>query len=127
MSEKKDKPKESPLAAQLGSDIIDLKTGKVDMRRLSKTGPIDKAWIAYFIMLEPEEGGDFARQFCNNFLNLAVSEDGWRVNKMIQMEGAAQGSPTVGDLVKRPGWLARHTTKRDFDQKAREEGKTVVE
>ena len=127
MSKEKDKSKESPLVAQLGSDIVDLKTGKVDMRRLSKTGPLEKVWIAYFLMLEDEEGGDFARGFCHNYLNLAVSEEGWRVNKMIQMEGAQQGAPTIGELAKKPNVLQRNITQRDWRKKADEEGRVIVE
>ena len=127
MSEKKDKPRESPLAGQLGTDIMDLKTGKTDMRRLSKIGPLDKAWIAYFLMLESEEGGDFATKFCNNYLNLAVSEEGWRVNKMIQMEGAQQGVGVPTELVKKPNVLARNITQRDWKKKAEEDGKVIVE
>lgn len=119
---------ESTLAPQLGTDIIDIMLNKkVDMRRLSKTGPLDKAWIAYFLLLEDEEGGDFARQFCNNYLNLAVSEDGWRVNKMIQMVAGSKGVPAVGDLMKKPGWVTRNITDKSWKKKADEEGKTIVE
>jgi len=65
VSEKKEREQptaESTLGPQLGSDIEILsKMHKVDMRRLSKLGPIDKAWLSYFTLLEPEEGGDFAK------------------------------------------------------------------
>lgn len=118
---------EQTLAPQLGTDIADLVNKKVDMRRLSKLGPIDKVWIAYFLLLEPEEGGDFAYQFCDNFLNLAVSEDGWRVNKMIQMVAGSKGVGGVGELMKKPSWVGRNITQRSWQKKADEEGKTIVE
>ena len=118
---------EGELSPQMGSDKIDLMAGRLDMRRLSKLGPIDKAWLSYFILLGPEEGGDFAKAFCNNFINFAVSDDGWRVNKMIQAIGASKGAPGVGELVKKPGLLQRNLTDRDWKKKADEEGKTIVE
>jgi len=126
--EKEELTAESHLGPQLGSDTIDLVKGKVDMRRLSKLpSPLDKVWISYFMLIGDEEGGEFARAFCNNYLNLAVSDDGWRVNKMIQMVAGSKGAPSVGELQKKPNIVARNVTQRDWEKKAREEGKTIVE
>ena len=131
MSKKDEKPQEptaeGTLSPQFGTDTTDLVKGKFDMRRLSKINQLDKIWIAYFVMTRPEEGGDFAKDFCANYLNLAVSEDGWRVNKMIQAIAGSKGATGVGELMKRPGLLQRNITQRDWKKKAEEEGKTVVE
>jgi hypothetical protein len=119
---------ESHLAPQLGSDTAELVKGKYDMRRLSKLDPLDKIWIAYFLQVPVEDGGEYAREFCENYMNLAVSDDGWRVNKMIQMVAGAQGSPTqVGELVKKPGIIGRNITNRNWKQKAEEQGQQIVE
>ena len=131
MSKKEEKPSEPTaeghLAPQFGSDTVDLVKGKVDMRRLSKINPIDKAWISFFLLVDEEEDGGYFKEFCEQFLNLSVSEEGWRVNKMIQAIAGSKGATGVGELMKRPGLLQRNITQRDWKKKADEEGKTVVE
>jgi len=118
---------EGELAGQLGSDKTTLAGGVFDMRRLSKTGELDKVWIAYFLNVPKIRGGRFAYTFCDNYLNLAVSEEGWRINKMIQMVAGAKGAPSVGELAKRPGLLQRNITNRKWREKADEKGATIVE
>lgn len=137
---RKDDPKpevtaEGELAPQLGSDKTQMARGTFDMRRLSKINPIEKAWIAFFILEDGEDGkdeeleggGGFYHEFCQGYLNLSVSEDGWRVNKMIQMVAGASGAPSVGELVKKPNILQRNITNRDWKKKAEEKGATTVE
>lgn len=118
---------ESTLSPQFGSDTVDLVHGIYDVRRLTKLNPLEKAWISYFLLLPTMEGGDFARAFCSGYMNLAMSEEGWNKNKMIQMTAASKGAPGIGELFKKPGWFARNLTRRDWQKKADEEGKTVVE
>ena len=125
--ETKEPTAEGTLAPQFGSDTVDLVKGKYDMRRLSKINELDKIWIAFFRMVPDVEGGDFTSEFCDNYLNLAVSEEGWRVTKMIQAIAGSKGAMGVGELVKRPGLLQRNITQRDWKKKAEEEGKTIVE
>jgi len=126
---------EGELAPQLGSDKTKMAKGLFDIRRLSKINPIEKAWISFFILEDGEPGSDeeleggggFFREFCESYLNLSVSEDGWRVNKMIQMVAGAKGAPSVGELVKKPGLLQRNITNRGWKKEADEKGQTVVE
>ena len=126
--ERKEPTAESTLAPQLGSDIKDLTTQhKVDMRRLSNINPIDKAWISFFLLVDDEEDGGYFKEFCEQYLNLSVSEEGWRVNKIIQAIASSKGATGVGELMKRPGWLGRNISQRDWKKKADEEGKTIVE
>lgn len=126
--EKEEITAESRLAAEIGSDTTDLVKGKVDMRRFSKLTPLDKAWISFFLLVDDEEGGEYFRDFCNNFLNLAPSEEGWRTNKAIQMVAASKGTAGVGaELVKRPSWVGRNVTNRGWKKEADEKGATVVE
>ena len=119
---------EGELAGQLGSDKTTLSKGVFDMRRLSKLNPLEKAWISFFYNMFPsEEGGDYFNEFCDNWLNVSVSEEGWRTNKMIQMVAGAKGAPSVGELQKKPGLLQRNITDRGWKKRADEEGKTIVE
>lgn len=128
---KEDKPPEitaeGELAPQLGSDKTKLVKGQMDMRRLSKINEVQSYVIGYFMNVPNRRGGRFWRDLCDNILNLNVSVEGWRVNKMIQMVAGAKGAPSVGELQKKPGWISRHVTDRDWKRKAAEEGKTIVE
>lgn len=118
---------ESALAPQIGSDVTEISTGMFDPRITSKLTPLDKIWIAYFLQKKDKRGGAFAKRFCVNYLKLATSEDGWRINKMIQAIAAGKGVPTaIGEIVRRPNWIRRHTTDRDWEKKAEESGATVV-
>lgn len=131
VSRRNDKPQEPTaegvLGPQFGTDTVDLVQGKTDMRRLSKITGIEKVWLAYFMLKKNQRGGRFARRFCDNFVNLAVSEDGWRVNKMIQAIAGSKGATSVGELQKKPGVLQRNITNRGWEEKAKEQGKTIVE
>lgn len=139
MVRKDDKPPEitaeGELAPQMGSDKTTMARGTFDMRRLSKINPIEKAWISFFRLEDGDDGkdhdleggGGFFFEFCEEYLNLSVSEDGWRTNKMIQMVAGAAGAPSVGELQKKPGWLGRNITQRGWKKDADEEGRTIVE
>lgn len=118
---------EEALAPQLGSDVSDIQQGKFNMLRLSKIDPIDIIVISHFLQVPPERGGNYAKKFFTNYLNLAVSVDGWRTTKIIQAIQGSKGASSVGELMKRPGWLGRNVTQRDWKRRAEEEGKTVVE
>jgi len=118
---------EASLAPQLGTDMLDLAQGIFDIRRLSNINPLEKVWMSYFLLAPMERGGRFARNFINNYLNLAVSEGGQRVRQMIQMVAGSKGTPVIGEIVKKPNWFARNITNRKWREKAEEEGKLIVE
>lgn len=119
---------EGTLAPQLGSDPAKMASQlRYDVDRLTKIGKLQKIAIAYFKLVPTERGGNWARIFCENYENLAMSEDGWRTNKIIQAIAGSKGAPTVGELMKKPGILQRNLTNRDWQKKAEEEGKVVVE
>ena len=118
---------EGTLAPQFGSDTTTMVKGKFDIRLLSKIGPLDVIWLGYFMNLPDEEGGEFARMFCENYLYLSNSEEGWRMNKMNQAIAGSKGATAVGALMKKPGIVARNITDRGWKKRAEEEGKTVVE
>lgn len=118
---------ESELAPQLGSDKTDLVQGRFDMRRLSKINEIQVHVIGYFMNVPDLRGGRFWRKLTDNLLNLSVSVEGWRVNKMNQMVASAKGTPSVGELQKKPGWIKRNVTDKNWRRKAEEKGQTIVE
>lgn len=117
---------EGRLAGELGSDSTVAAQGKSDMRRFSKLNRLDVVWNSHFMLVPDEEGGEYAKQFCDNFQNLAVSEEGWRTNKVIQLVAGSKGAPSVGELMKKPNILQRNITDRKWRKRAEEEGKTIV-
>jgi len=127
-TEKQEVTAETQLAPQLGADYKKIARGEWDARIQSKLpSPIVAICGSYFCMLPDEEGGEFARGFFDNLYRTLVSVDGWNVNKQVQMVGASKGQPTIGELRKKPGWLGRNLTQRDWQRQADEEGQTVVE
>ncbi|MHA1829052.1 MAG: hypothetical protein ACTSX6_10455 [Candidatus Heimdallarchaeaceae archaeon] len=123
--EKEERTAESTLAPQLGTDFIDLMRGRVDVRRLTYLNELEIVWLSYFLMIPNHRGGRFARRFCENYMNLKMSEGGRRVNQMIQMVAGSRGVPVFREVDKR-SWVERHLTLRD-EEKAREKGKIAVE
>lgn len=118
---------EATLGPQMGTDTVDMVQGRYDPLILSKLGDLAKYWISYFNLVPNHRGGNFYRKFCAQYLKVARSEEGWQQNQMIRFTAGAKGAPTVGELMKKPNILVRNLTNRDWQKKAEEEGKVVVE
>jgi len=126
--EKRENPNaEEVLAGQIGTDNKDLAMGRIDVRRLTYLNAIEKICIAYFLMVPKKRGGRFAQGYFSNYLNLAMSEEGRRVNQVIKMVAGSKGTTSGVEFVKSPGWVGRNLTKRDWRKQAEEEGQVVVE
>jgi len=115
---------EQSLAPQFGTDPQDLAEGRFDIRRLSFINPIEKVWTAYFMQIPDEEGGEYARDFVSNYLNLSMSEGGRRATQIINAIGASKGG-SVQTRDER-SWTERHLTLRD-EAEARQKGKIKEE
>lgn len=119
---------ETTLAPQFGSETEILAEGQHDQMILSKLKDGVAVPIAYFYAKPKHKGGRFARRFFANYLKLNRSTEGWGVNKMIQAIAASKGvSSGIGEIVKKPNIFARNITKRDWQEQAQRDGKTVVE
>jgi len=132
MSEPKEKrpnpTAEETLGPQLGTDPKHLSIFHTfDPRILSKLEPTDVLWISYFSRIPDLEGGEYARDFIADFEKYAVSVEGWRTNKMIQMVAAGKGTTSGVEFLKKPGWFGRNISDRKWKEKAEEEGKVIVE
>lgn len=126
--EKEEKTAETMLAPQLGSTPREMARGRWDIRKQSNLpNEIFAICGAYFTNLPENEGGGFARDFFNSLYHTLTSVRGWNVNKQVQMVGAGKGAPQVGELKKKPGWIGRNVTQRDWKEKAEEEGQVIVE
>jgi hypothetical protein len=106
------------LAKQLGSDQASLEIGAVDMRRLSVLNPDAIAPLIY-CSIRGQKSRAFRKVF-NQYLNLVVSGDGRGRRDIIRMEMASRGGAANVDAeIKKPGWIERHITNRDWEQEER--------
>lgn len=107
------------LPEQLGSDPIDISKGKYDVRRLTNINELERVWIGYFNLLDPFEGGDWAKQYANEYMNLSMAIHGERAKLLVKMQMAASGgsnSPFKKPDDKR-NFIERHFTKRGQEPK----------
>jgi hypothetical protein len=124
--EKTQEPIETIIGPQLGSDSTYTDRGKSDARRISKITGIEAIAYSWFLAQPSYQGGDWSRIFVDNMLNLKMSEDGWRASQIIKLVAGSKGVPSI-DVTKKPGWIGRHFTNKDWKQKAEAEGKDIVE
>ncbi|MBA7490185.1 hypothetical protein ES702_00720 [subsurface metagenome] len=89
------------LIPQYGSDKEYLEKGKIDVRRFSHIDPIDPYWISYFMLIEKERGGGWARKFADNYLNTMYSVDGRHKRLGVDMQKAVSGKETKPDQKKK--------------------------
>jgi len=101
------------LAPQLGSDIVTLQKGVVDMRRFSILGEKEMRAVAYFLIRGYVHGVRFWRHYVEHFLNLAVSVGGVGRKQLIEMQKATQSLGGIGgEEEEKLSWIERHITKR---------------
>ena len=101
------------LAPQLGSDIVTLQKGIVDMRRFSILDEKEMRAIAYFLIRGYVHGVRFWKHYVEHFLNLAVSVGGVGRKQLIEMQRATQSLGGMGgEEEEKLSWIERHITKR---------------
>lgn len=124
--EKIQKPIEVIVGPQLATDPALLAQGLSDARRISKISGMEAIAYSWFLAQPDYQGGEWSRQFVANMLNLKMSEDGWRANQIIRLVAGSKGVPGI-DVARKPGFIGRHFTQKDWKQKADAEGKEIVE
>jgi len=124
--DKDTKPIEYVIGEQLASDWVKLIKGQSDPRRLSIVNEPEVLALSYFSQIPDNEGGEYVRDFISDFLNLKMSLGGWRSNQLIRLVQGSKGV-VAGEIVKKPGIIARNITNRDWKDKAEREGARVVE
>lgn len=95
------------LVPQLGSDKAMLAKGKVDVRRFSNIGEIDVIWLTWFMNVPKQNGGDYASQYCENYLNLRYSVGGENKRLVVDMQKAISGLQEMDKPPKKKGILER--------------------
>jgi len=104
------------LPEQLGSDPTFIAKGKFDERKLSNIDEIDRLWLSYFLLIPDEDGGNYARNLCDNYLTLSDSIGGERAKDLIRMQLAASGIKKRKEEDKR-NFLEKHLTQRGKEPK----------
>lgn len=79
------------LVPQLGSDRKKLAKGEVDVRRFTNIPEIDVLWLNWFMNIPDQYGGGWARNFCENHMNLRYSVNGENKKLSVEMVRAITG------------------------------------
>lgn len=119
-------PVENILGPQLASDDTFKRGGISDARRLSRINEAEVLALSYLNQIPDNEGGEYVRDFIQDFLNLKMSLDGWRARQIIDVVRGSKGMGAAS-LRTKPGWWARNIYERDWEKKAELEGQTVIE
>ncbi len=103
----------SVLPPQLGTDPLLRALGKYDLKKLSKISELERIWIAYFLLLEEYEGGEYSTNFCENMLALSSSVGGFNSQLIVEMQKAVSGGKE--NAVRRDvrSFVEKHFTRRN--------------
>lgn len=102
------------LASQIGSDRIMLEAGIVDIRRLTNIGKVERLWLSFFLHMPDDQGGQWMKQFCDDYMNLSPSLGGMRAKLIIAMQSAIGGIRQQKSKVKDDrSFIERHFTRRN--------------
>jgi hypothetical protein len=103
------------LAPQLGSNRSTIQEGSYDRKRLTNLNPTEILWLAYFLDIPDDEGGQFAKTFCNNYMDLKMSQDGQRAKLIVKALSNIGSSETDDEPleVDRRNLLQKYVTQRN--------------
>jgi len=82
--------------------------------------------LSYFALIPKAEGGEYARDFIEEYQRRKMSLGGWRANQLIRLVSGSKGVGTE-KIVKKPGIIGRTITNRGWKEKAEREGAVIVE
>lgn len=116
------------LSEQLGTSGLILGKGRIDMRILTiltkrKNLPDTMKSTLYMLIKNDvvNNGKTFSEAANDNLLHLLVSVEGKGRRQLIQAEQVRKGgSVSFESEFERPGWLARNTWNRNWEEKERE-------
>lgn len=110
----------SELAAQLGTDKLDLALGRFDMRRLTVIERKHLKLVLYATIKERKSRVWGA--LIDVLKNWGVSVDGRGRRDIIRMEAVSRGGlASVESEITRPGWAARNVYDRAWAERQRRE------
>lgn len=108
-------------------DIIDAEKGGIDEWKMSKISGRAMLSLIYFRHRGEHDGVRFYKEFSDLFLRGSHSIEGLGLKLLESIAVGLAGGGSKRKLMKKPGWVGRHITKRDWKQQARDDSAEVIE
>ena len=128
--EEETKSDEIPVEMYVGQELGS--TGSVqakdenDSRQNSLLNEAEVLALSYFSQVPDNRGGKYARVFIEEYRRHKMSLGGWRANQLIRLVAGSKGV-SADKMVKKPGFIGRLVTDRDWKEKAEKEGAQIIE
>ncbi len=119
-------PVEMYVGQELGSTGSIQALDENDSRQNSLLNEAEVLALSYFQQIPRLEGGEYALNFCESYRRHKMSLGGWRANQLIRLVAGSKGVST-DKMVKKPGFIGRHVTNRDWKENAERDGAQVIE
>ena len=97
-----------------------------DSRQNSLLNEAEVLALSYFSQVPDNRGGKYARVFIEEYRRHKMSLGGWRANQLIRLVAGSKGV-SADKMVKKPGFIGRLVTDRDWKEKAEKEGAQIIE
>jgi len=117
------------LGVELGSDFRTKAQGVIDRRLMAVLDPPVQATLGYFAYRAEAHGVKFWKHIVEWELASSPAIKGLARRQIIQAIAASKGvvGSQVFDIARKPGWFARHFTRRNWREEAEREGKIPEE
>ena len=119
-------PVEMYVGQELGSTGSIQVHDENDSRQFSLLNEPEVLALSYFSQTPDNRGGEYARNFIEEYRRHKMSLGGWRANQLIRLVAGSKGVAS-GKIVRKPGFFGRHVTDRDWKEKAQLEGAEIIE
>ena len=119
-------PVEMFVGQELGSTGSIQVLDENDSRQNSLLNEAEVLALSYFSQIPNNEGGEYAKNFIEEYRRHKMSLGGWRANQLIRLVAGSKGV-AAGKIVRRPGIIGRMVTDRGWREKAQLEGAEIIE
>ncbi|MBD3195779.1 MAG: hypothetical protein GF317_12025 [Candidatus Lokiarchaeota archaeon] len=100
------------LVHEFGSDIDFKETGKVDVRRFTNISSLDKYWLIYFLNLPDRKGGKYAREICEEYMNVCYGVGGEHKKTVISFQNSLNNNRGSNEPKDKRNFIQKHITHR---------------
>ena len=101
--------------------------GLIDEWKMTKFSGRAMLSLIYFQHRGENDNVRFYKQFVDLFLRGSHSIDGTTLKMLENVAIGMTSGGGRGKIVKKPGWVGRHVTNRDWERKARDSGAAIAE
>jgi len=114
------------LIMQMGSSQLFLSQGLIDDRKLAVLSETDQVALGHMDYRAKVDGQRYFQFLVDWMLTTSGSVGGLRARQLIQLVAASGGGQKT-EFAKRPGWFARQTYKRGWEEESENRGQVIVE